>query len=118
MRGTARVTATWHQVATSVKLLAFNFYAVANAASERTKFERNDELLHQIFTVASQCGDIPILIAGDFQMELGMYPSVQLALDHWGWGDPLLQTDDTGTVFRPPTFFQHSASSDDGPIIN
>ena len=70
-----------------VKILACNFYGVANAASERAKFNRNNELLDLIFTVAAQFGDIPILIAGDFQMEPGMYPSVQLALDHWGWAD-------------------------------
>ena len=33
LRSTTRVTATWHQVAEGVKLLAFNFYAIANAAS-------------------------------------------------------------------------------------
>ena len=121
---TARVTATWHQVSATVKLLAFNFYAIANAASERTKFERNNELLHQIFTVAAQYGDIPIAVAGDFQMEPGMYPSVQLALDHWGWADPLLQTDEQGMVTRPATFFQHNASTEadgqsiDGILVN
>ena len=114
LRATCRVTATWHQVSASVKLLAFNFYAVANAASERPKFERNSEMLDQIFMVASQFADIPIVIAGDFQMEPGMYPSVQLALDHWGWADPLLQTNDTGEVIRPCTFFQHAASDDEG----
>ena len=114
LRATCRVTATWHQVSASVKLLAFNFYAVANAASERPKFERNNELLDHIFMVASQFADIPIVIAGDFQMEPGMYPSVQLALDHWGWADPLLQTNDTGEVVRPCTFFQHAASDDEG----
>ena len=106
---TARVTATWHQVSASVKLLAFNFYAIANAASERQKFERNNEMLHQIFTVAAQYVDISIVLAGDFQMEPGMYPSVQLALDHWGWADPLLHTDENGVIVRPATFFQHNA---------
>ena len=97
-----------------MKLLAFNFYAIANAASERAKFNRNNELLDMIFTVAAQFGDIPILIAGDFQMEPGMYPAVQLALDHWGWADPLLQTDEQGNVVRPSTFFQAAASDADG----
>ena len=122
---TARVTATWHQVSETVKLLAFNFYAIANAASERAKFERNNELLHQIFTVAAQYGDIPIVLAGDFQMEPGMYPSVQLALDHWGWADPLLQADEHGLITRPATFFQHNAATDadgqssiDGVLVN
>lgn len=126
LRSTARITATWHQVSSSVKLLlAFNFYAIANAASERAKFERNNDLLDMIFTVASQFGDIPILIAGGFQMEPGMYPSVQPALDHWGWADPLLQTDDQGDVFWPCTFFRHSASEEgdgqssiDGILVN
>ena len=124
LRCTARVTATWHQVSSGVKLLAFNFYAIANAASERAKFERNNEMLHQLFTVAAQFGDIPIVIAGDFQMEPGMYPAVQLALDNWGWSDPLLRTDDAGGLFRPPTF-QHAAteegegqSSIDGILMN
>ena len=80
LRSSARVTATWHQVSSSVKLLAFNFYAIANAASERAKLERNNELINQIFTIAAQFGDIPILIAGDFQMEPGMYPSVLLGM--------------------------------------
>ena len=114
LRATCRVTATWHQVSPGVKLLAFNFYAIANAASERSKFERNNEMLDQIFMVASQFADIPIAIAGDFQMEPGMYPSVQLALDHWGWADPLLQTDHAGEVFRPCTFFQHAATDEEG----
>ena len=96
----------------TVKVLAFNFYAVANAASERSKFERNNELLDQILLVAAQFGDVPVLIAGDFQMEPGMYPAVQLALDHWGWADPLLQTNEVGEVFRPNTFFQQAATVD------
>ena len=111
---TTRVTATWHQVSPSVKVLAFNFYAVANAASERVKFERNNELLDQLLLVAAQFGDVPVLIAGDFQMEPGMYPAVQLALDHWGWADPLLQTNEFGEVFRPPTFFQQAAADGEG----
>ena len=116
---TTRVTATWHQVNPTVKVLAFNFYAVANAASERAKFERNNELLDQILLV------LPVLIAGDFQMEPGMYPAVQLALDHWGWADPLLQTNEVGEVFRPHTFFQQAATVDgegqssiDGILMN
>ena len=122
---TTRVTATWHQVTPTVKVLAFNFYAVANAASERAKFERNNELLDQILLVAAQFGDVPVLIAGDFQMEPGMYPAVQLALDHWGWADPLLQTNEVGEVFRPHTFFQQAATVDgegqssiDGILMN
>ena len=125
LRPSARITATWHQVSASVKLLAFNFYAIANAAAERAKFERNNELLNQIFTVAAQYGDVPILLAGDFQMEPGMYPSVQLALDHWGWSDPPLQTNEHGEAFRPCTFFQQAASEEgegqssiDGILLN
>ena len=125
LRSSARVTATWHQAAAGVKLLAFNFYAIANAASERAKFNRNNELLDMMLAVAAQFGDIPILTAGDFQMEPGMYPAVQLALDHWGWADPLLQTDEQGDVVRPCTFFQTAAASDadgqssiDGILLN
>ena len=125
LRPTARVTATWHQVSPSVKVLVFNFYAIANAASERSKFERNNEMLNQIFQMAAQFGDIPIVLAGDFQMEPGMYPCVQLALDHWGWADPLLQASDQGEIIRPDTFFQHAASNDgegqssiDGILVN
>lgn len=99
LRPSAKITVTWRQVSASVKLLAFNFYAVANAASERAKFERNNELLSQIFTIAAQFGDVTILVAGDFQ----------IALDHWGWSDPLLQTDEHGDAFRPCTFFQQAA---------
>ena len=112
LRASARVTATWHQVSPSVKILVFNFYGIANAASERAKFCRNNELLNSIFTVAAQFGDIPILLGGDFQMEPGMYPAVQVALDHCGWADPLLRTDEQGDVVRPNTFFQHSAAVD------
>ena len=125
LRSTTRVTATWHQVAEGVKLLIFNFYAIANAASERAKFARNNELLNSIFEVAAQFGDAPIVVAGDFQMEPGMYPAVQLALDHWGWADPLLQTDTDGDVTRPCTFFQNVATGDsdgqssiDGILMN
>ena len=125
LRSSARVTATWHQVSPGVKLLAFNFYGIANAASERAKFNRNNELLDLIFTVAAQFGDIPILVAGGFQMEPGMYPSVQLALDHWGWADPLLRTDVQGELTRPCTFFQRAPSvegdgqsSIDGILMN
>lgn len=95
-----------------MKLPAFNFYGIANAASERAKFNRDNELLDLIFTVASQFGGIPIVLAGDFQMEPGMYPAVQLALDHWGWADPLLQADEHGDVIRPSTFFQHGATGE------
>ena len=67
-----------------MKVLAFNFYAIANAASERPKFDRNNEMLDNLFSVAAQFGDIPVVFADDFQMEAGVYPCVQLALDHWG----------------------------------
>ena len=50
---------------------------------------------------------------------------MQLALDHWGWADPLLQTDTDGDVIRPSTFFQSVAtgnsdgqSSIDGILMN
>ena len=70
-----RVTAVWHQVTKHVRALIWSFYGRSGASSEQDPHSWNDHALSQIFEISAQYGDIPVLIAGDFQAE----PSISLS---------------------------------------
>ena len=122
---TRRVTACWVQVQPTLKLLAFSFYGKTGASADKAILEFNDNILRDIFTVASQFGEVPIVIAGDFQVAPEHYTAVTHAVHYHQWCDVLQSADDDGG-FRPLTFSSNGCftgpgdgcSSIDGIITN
>ena len=103
-----RVTAVWHQVLPKLKVLCFTYYAKAwKQHTEDEIHSLNDDVLGKIFEVASQFGDIPILVTGDLQAEPESFSSFQTAKLN-GWIDPLACFDQQGNSVRPVTYAQSS----------
>ena len=119
-----RVVAAWYQITPSLKGLFFCVYATTGASSDATIYAANDKLLEGIFLVAAQFGEIPIVVAGDFQANPLSYNSVSGACQVHGWVDPILDTDDDGFTSRPYTYSKDCTFSGadegsiDGVIVN
>ena len=120
-----RVCAVWIQIQPKVRALCFSFYGQTHHENG-SFFDFNNDFLEKLLLICSQFGDIPILIAGDFQLEPNMYPSVANAILEGHWTDPLVQTDSSGRSCRPLTFSrngnfknpQDNCSSIDGILVN
>lgn len=100
---TRRVTACWVQVQPKLKLLAFSFYGKTGASADKSILDFNDNILRDIFAVASQFGNIPVIVAGDFQVPPEQYAAVTQAVHYHQWCDTLQFADDD-CGFRPLTF--------------
>ena len=96
-----RCNAVWMQVTRRIKVLIFSVYCQTGASSDQRIHEKNDDILQKIFAIASQFGDIPILIAGDFQENPFHYESIARAINFHHWHDPLSCIDSEGNVTRP-----------------
>lgn len=96
-----RVQATWIQVLPKLKILVFNIYLHVNGDDY---LSANDAILADIFTIAAQVGDVPVLVCGDFQQQPQCYESFQLASTNDAWIDPLMTYDEDGLPHRPATF--------------
>lgn len=83
--------------------LDFSIYVKSGASASQELLEQNDALLRDIFEICSQYGDVPIILAGDFQTAPLNYESISNAIHMCGWQDPLLQVDNEGLSFRPLT---------------
>ena len=99
-----RANACWIQATHSVKILVFSFYGKSGASANHELLQQNDNLLTDIFEIAAQFGDIPVIVAGDFQTLPHNYPSVASAIHFDGWSDPLVTIDQNGETVRPVTF--------------
>lgn len=99
-----RANAVWTQVTSTIRALIFSVYAKSGASACTETFNQNDLLLQDIFEIISQFGDIPVIVAGDFQVEPSNYPSVATAIHFHRWHDPLVQVDEEGNLFRPLTY--------------
>ena len=123
---TKRVVAAWYQVTPRVKGLFFSVYAVTGASSDQRVHAQNNELLEQVFLIASQFGQIPVVVAGDFQSNPSSYESVSAALQIHGWHDPLNAVDEMGDISRPYTYSKdcsfsgadEGCTSIDGVLVN
>lgn len=123
---TTRVCACWSQVTPTVRVLIFSVYARSGASANQELFDQNEALFKDVFEICSQFGDIPILIAGDFQTCPSNYPSIATALQFNRWFDPLQTIDSQGFSSRPLTYsFDGSfagacdgCSSIDGILMN
>lgn len=99
-----RVTGVWHQVLPKLKILCFTIYAKSwKQHTEDEIHSDNDGILAKVFEVASQYGDIPVVITGDLQAEPEAFESFQVA-KQGGWSDPIACFDQDGNSNRPPTF--------------
>ena len=122
---THRCNAVWLQVTRNIRALVFSFYGHTGASSDHAAFEANEALLADLFIIAQQFGDIPVIIAGDFQSEPVQYESIANATNFWGWTDPLVDVQADGCV-RPLTYsldktfsgYGDKTSSIDGIILN
>lgn len=120
---TTRFCAAWCQVDTRTKVLCMNLYG---HTSSEDSHEINNHLLEKIFAFASQFGNIPILLAADFQNDPDAYPAVNSAKQFGKWVDPLVTLNEDGIPTRPLTFSQDSnfvnpsghCSSIDGILLN
>ncbi len=107
-----RVSAVWHQVLPKLKLLCFTYYAKSwKQHDEEETHNHNDEILGKIFEVASQFGDIPVIVTADLQSEPEAFASFQVAKQS-GWSDPLASFDQEGNSTRPVTFSRTSNFQD------
>ena len=126
IKNTTRVTAAWIQVTRKVKLLAFSFYAFPCVTADFESIHAtNDDILKKILEIATQFGDIPVIVGGDFQDEPLSYDSCRHAVSN-GWTDPLYSLSDDEYQGRPITFSRsgnfHDAneqiSSIDGVLLD
>ena len=108
---TKRANACWVQVTASIRVLNFSIYARSGASASQEILEENETLFHNIFQVVSQFGNVPVILAGDFQTDPLSYPSVANAIHFHGWQDPLLQVSGDGSPFRPITYSKDSTFS-------
>ena len=99
-----RCNAVWLQVTRRIKALVFSVYCQTGASSDQLIHDKNDDVLQKIFLIASQFGDIPIIVAGDFQDQPLHYESISRAINFHHWYDPLTTIDDDGCLTRPLTF--------------
>ena len=122
---TKRVQACWIQVSKHLRVLVFSVYCKTAASADKHVLEFNDALLADILSVASQWGDVPIIIAGDFQLPPLQYPSVAHATSFMHWNDALCHSISEDSA-RPLTFsmdgnftgYGDGCSSIDGILTN
>ena len=110
---TCRCSAVWFQATRNIKALVFSFYGHTGVHSDATAFETNDQYLENIFIIANQFGDVPVVVAGDFQTEPMQYASVAKVATFFGWSDPLDCSHDPDSA-RPLTYSLDSTFSGPG----
>ena len=121
---TTRISAAWVQVLPKLRVLIFTFYG-ETSRHDNSHLKINDFYLEKIFAIASQFGDIPVILCGDFQADPDTYPAVTSAKQH-GWVDPLTSQDEHGNSTRPITFSRNAVfdqpteffSSIDAMLVN
>ena len=102
-----RIAASWIQILPKVRALIFSFYG-ETARHDNSHLRVNNFYLERIFAVASQFGDIPIILNGDFQTDPDSYSAVVSAKQHGNWVDPLSSHDQHGNPTRPITFSRNA----------
>ena len=105
-----RVSAAWVQVLPKVRALIFSFYG-ETSKHDNSHLRVNNFMLDRILAVASQYGDIPIILCGDFQADPDAYEAIVAAKQHGKWSDPLCMCDQHGNPTRPITFSRNAKFS-------
>lgn len=101
---TWRVVAAWVQVTSDKHALFVSAYAQTGASNDPRIHEENNNLFDSILTFVAQFGQIPVILAGDFQAAPNSYPVLARALAFQSWSDPITTTDCNGQLTRPLTF--------------
>ena len=91
------------------RALVFSVYGQTAASVDQIVLEYNNGLLEDIFTIASQFGSIPVIVAGDLQAHPHQYPAVSHAINFLSWSDTLTTVDDSGVRQRPLTYSRDGA---------
>ena len=121
-----RIAAAWFQVTPKVKALIFSVYACTGASSDSRVHSEINKLFDDLLVVIAQFGEIPAVVAGDFQATPSSYESLAGAINFHGWVDPLSTTDDWGNTVRPYTYSKdcsfsgadEGCTSIDGVLLN
>lgn len=90
-----RVTAAWVQIMPKIRALIFSFYG-ETSKHDNSYLRVNNFMLEKVFAIASQFGEIPIMLCGDFQAEPDEYSAIVAAKRFGKWCDPLCATDSLG----------------------
>lgn len=102
-----RVTAAWVQIMPKIRALIFSFYG-ETSKHDNSYLRVNNFVLEKVFAIASQFGEIPIMLCGDFQAEPDEYSAIVAAKRFGKWCDPLCATDSLGNPTRPITFSRNA----------
>lgn len=121
-----RVVAAWTQSCPKIRVLVFSLYLKSGATNLADVQRYNEDILADVFTICAQFGDIPCILAGDFQLQPDCYAPVARATNFEGWSDPLNNVDEFGVLSRPVTFSSDGSfptslegcSSLDGCLLN
>ena len=109
--GAKRVVAAWIQVTCHKHALFLSVYATTGASNDARIHAENNTLFDMILTFVAQFGQVPVIIAGDFQALPSSYPILAHAFNFQSWFDPITTTDCEGHLVRPLTFSQDGAFS-------
>ena len=101
---TKRFAAAWIQVTPRKKALVISLYATTSASQDVRIHDSNNQLFEDIFSFVAQFGQIPVIIAGDFQAPPMSYPAIANAVCFRSWHDPVAVVDERGELSRPLTF--------------
>ena len=101
---TKRFAAAWIQVTPRKKALVISLYATTSASQDVRIHDSNNQLFEDIFSFVAQFGQIPVIIAGDFQAPPMSYPAIANAVCFRSWHDPVAVVDEQGVLSRPLTF--------------
>ena len=86
------------------KPLVISLYATTSASQDVRIHDSNNQLFEDIFSFVAQFGQIPVIIAGDFQAPPMSYPAIANAVCFRSWHDPVAVVDEQGVLSRPLTF--------------
>ena len=120
-----RFCASWVAASNSRTVLVISLYLLSGALIDPAKFTANDQLLRVALEFASQFGNIPVCIAGDFQCPPHSYTSISAVMGKGLIFDPLLtcadrEYDREDTFCRTRKWHDQDApkSSLDGILVN
>ena len=69
------------------QLVCKNYYGVPNARTDALSYAENERLIHLAFIEAASHGDVPVMVAGDMNVQVHESPALQRALASGRWYD-------------------------------
>lgn len=125
LHATARFHAVWIAVSPNRRMLLVSLYCYTSAQQDIGRQQSNEQLFKILFEMLAQYGDIPIAIAGDFQLPPHAYLTVAAVIRQSLWFDPLMKIDGENEI-RPNTYCRNCKwdqgdsvkTSIDGILVN